>query len=212
MNETRVFLLNAAALEGREGVWLTRLSPYRRARAERSLFVRGRTLSLAAGALLDLALQRYGLRERDMQYGFGENGKPFFRNAPALHFNLSHTEQFVLLALGGEEVGCDIEYIRPIRFHLAERYFSPEERAWMQAEDTQRRFFRVWTAKESYLKAVGGSIAYLSAVTVDLDQHIVCGADGWFLHEYELDTCAAACCARGDAFAPLCDLTKEAKI
>jgi len=82
----------------------------------------------------------------------------------AWHFNISHTEGLVALAIARAPVGVDVEWTaRPGRtVELAERYFAPSEvlalRA-LPAAEQRERFFDLWTLKEAYIKARGKGLA-----------------------------------------------------
>lgn len=90
------------------------------------------------------------------------NGKPALAGASALHFNISHSEDRLLIGLShGAKLGVDIEVQRPVRDAraLAHRYFVGSELdAVENAPDDAARdlaFLRVWTRKEACLKAIG---------------------------------------------------------
>ena len=87
-------------------------------------------------------------------YGFsvdeitiGENGKPC---VDKINYNISHSGNIVICAVSEQAVGCDVELVRDIKQNVAEKYFSEQEK--------KMDFFRVWTAKESYLKMTGEGI------------------------------------------------------
>lgn len=139
----------------------TRLSAYRQKKVNTFRLRKDKNLSLGAGLLLDYALSPYSLREQDMRYGAGENGKPFFENVPTLHFSLSHSGTKALLALGDGEVGCDTEEITAADLKIAARFFHPEEYAALLAAPADRQneaFFRLWTLKESFIKMTGDGL------------------------------------------------------
>lgn len=76
------------------------------------------------------------------------------------HFNISHTDGLVALAVARSPIGVDVEWTsRPGRtVELAERYFAKAEVAALRALPAERqrdRFFELWTLKESYIKARG---------------------------------------------------------
>lgn len=176
------------------------LSPCRQQKIARLRQAGDRYRSLGAGLALDYALRSYGngLRERDMEYVFGEWGKPSFKDYPAIHFSLSHSGAYAICSIGESPVGNDIERIKKGRLKVAERFFTAQEldflygrqdqeeslygrqdqeeslyrgqdraernarsaciehgRGQVSEEETERRMFRIWTMKESFLKATG---------------------------------------------------------
>lgn len=84
------------------------------------------------------------------------NGKPVLLNAP-LHFNLSHSGDFVACAVYEHPVGIDIEALRDVSPTLLKRICTAQERAYICADNSfdSARLLQVWTAKEAYLKYLG---------------------------------------------------------
>lgn len=97
---------------------------------------------------------------RRLTYRYGQDGKPYFKDIP-LYFSISHSGDYVLLAVSGREIGADIQAHRAgAAERIAERYFSPEEiRALHSAQDRDALFFRLWTRKEAYGKLTGRGLA-----------------------------------------------------
>ena len=99
-------------------------------------------------------------------------GKPFFPAAPGLHFSLSHSGGYGACAFHVRPVGFDLQLHTECRREaIARRCFHPEEYAYL-AKTGFEDFFRVWTAKESYVKYTGSGIAGI------LDKFIVADGDG----------------------------------
>jgi 4'-phosphopantetheinyl transferase len=79
----------------------------------------------------------------------------------ALQFNLSHSQDLALYAIGRERaVGIDVERIRPVpdAEQIVGRFFSFSEHALFRALPPRQKlegFFNCWTRKEAYLKARG---------------------------------------------------------
>ncbi|MCM1089893.1 MAG: 4'-phosphopantetheinyl transferase superfamily protein [Butyrivibrio sp.] len=97
------------------------------------------------------------------EYCYGEHGKPDFAGG-GLHFNLSHSGQYVCCALAEEEVGIDIQRMRPMKnMRVAERFFSQGENDLLQEcgseKERQELFYRIWVRKEAYAKLSGAGIA-----------------------------------------------------
>jgi 4'-phosphopantetheinyl transferase len=126
--------------------------------ADRQRFLLGRgLLRLLAGAQLNLPPDRVELHE-------GPFGKPFIVPPPgegALHFNISHSGQLVLLAFHrAREVGVDVEQVQPGHHweDIAQRVFSPQEHQGLLALNPDERdgaFFQAWTRHEARLKTLG---------------------------------------------------------
>ena len=79
---------------------------------------------------------------------------------PPVDASMSHSGRWVAVALCRTgRIGIDVETVRPVTPSLAERCLSPDELAWMKEVEPgaaqNHRFFRLWTAKEAFLKATG---------------------------------------------------------
>lgn len=98
----------------------------------------------------------------------GEEGKPYLLapvGAPAVHFSLSHSGELALCAVAqGREVGVDVERVHPVPAwrQIATRYFSERENQALDAlpaDQAVEAFFRGWTRKEAYSKALGRGVS-----------------------------------------------------
>jgi 4'-phosphopantetheinyl transferase len=105
----------------------------------------------------------------DWRFRLNAYGKPEIANrdrkARGIMFNLSHTQDLIVLGVTYRNaVGVDTENlrIRPAPLKVAERFFSPEEVAalyLLPAADRHRRFYQIWTLKEAYIKARGRGLS-----------------------------------------------------
>jgi 4'-phosphopantetheinyl transferase len=93
-----------------------------------------------------------------------EHGKPYLADYPELAFNLSHSADRVMIAVGWLcQLGIDIEICKQ-RINLSGlvgKCFAEEEAAyWAKLPETQksREFYRFWTRKEAFVKATGHGI------------------------------------------------------
>lgn len=99
-----------------------------------------------------------GIKNSDLDFATNEYGKPFLRSFYNYKFNLSHSGNWVVCATNRHPVGIDIEYIQPIDFNIAKRFFSMEEYSALlnlKSSSQLSYFYDLWTLKESYIKAVG---------------------------------------------------------
>jgi 4'-phosphopantetheinyl transferase len=148
-------------------------------RAARFVFGRDRRRFIAARAALRWILgDRLGESPQRLEFAYGPHGKPELGEAwqnSAIRFNLAHSGDWAVAAVAeNKRVGIDLEQHRslPERQEIAKRHFSAREMAQLDAlpEELQHdAFFRCWTRKEAYLKALGCGLSMaLDAFDVSL--------------------------------------------
>jgi len=109
----------------------------------------------------------------EVQISQTDFGKPVV--AGALHFNVSHSGDLVLLALSADRaVGIDVERCRGVErvSALVARWLTSAEQQDVARRvdggaDLSEAFLRVWSLKEARLKALGVGIA--NAAHADID-------------------------------------------
>lgn len=96
----------------------------------------------------------------------GEQGKPFLKAYPQIHFNISHGKDMVVCGVGDSPLGVDVEAVRPVKKNIFRRVLTEKEQDWLRKSEKYRGedgwyrdFFRLWTLKESYAKAMGKGLA-----------------------------------------------------
>ena len=82
-----------------------------------------------------------------------EMGKPYFADC-ALHFNVSHSGEYLAIAVSELPVGVDIQEPKNIKDGMFRKVVQTEE-AVVIGDDRQNDFLRLWTLKESFVKAEG---------------------------------------------------------
>jgi len=94
-----------------------------------------------------------------------EHGKPYLADVPELAFNLSHSADAMVIAVGQNcRLGVDIEFCNPRAnlVGLVDKCFADEEIAyWNALPEVQQiaGFYRFWTRKEAFVKATGHGIS-----------------------------------------------------
>lgn len=111
--------------------------------------------SLAAGLLFAYGLKKQGFEKEDTTIVYGENGKPKFRQELGLFFNVTHAGDYAAVAFFEEEIGIDLEKVREKKEKLAERFFAKEEQTFLHNNWSDEAFTKIWTRKESFVKACG---------------------------------------------------------
>ncbi|ASQ46396.1 4'-phosphopantetheinyl transferase family protein [Legionella clemsonensis] len=137
-----------------------------RHRAQRFHFPHHQRRFAVSHAMLRAILGRYLKHPpSELLFTYGSHGKPSVKSLCNLEFNLTHSGELALLAIGQQfPLGIDIEFFsaRPY-LGLAKTVFSALEVAqlsalppWMQPLG----FFHVWSQKEALIKACGLGLSY----------------------------------------------------
>ena len=149
--------------------WTAELSEDERNRAARFVFPELRQRFTAGRGLLRTILSGYlDIPPAEIQFSYNGYGKPDLCGLAAgigLNFNLSHSAGLAVLGVClGRRIGVDVEAIRDnVKCEeLAERFFSRREVAdlfSLPSAERREAFFRCWTRKEAYIKAVGRGLS-----------------------------------------------------
>ncbi len=157
------------------------ISKAERERIGRFRFEVDRHTALLTRAHLRILLSRYApIDPRAWEFELNPHGRPFIsapRQARHLCFNLSHTRGLIGFVVARDlEVGIDVEdtECRDAPLASAADFFSPREvkaLASLPESERSKRFFELWTLKESYLKARGvGLTVDLHTFSFEVDQ------------------------------------------
>ncbi|NLT09753.1 MAG: 4'-phosphopantetheinyl transferase superfamily protein [Ruminococcus sp.] len=146
-----------------------------------------------AHAMLRECLRPYGIDYNDdTPVSRGKMGKPSLADRPDVHFNLSHADGVTACIVSGRECGIDCEGVRPFRQNVIRRVFSEKEKQLFEAapeEEKNLLFFRLWTLKEAYVKAIGTGISFPmnEAEFSFADGEIICSQPDCSFRQYILE-------------------------
>lgn len=166
----------------------TVLSPKERARADRFRFPALRRDFVAAHGILRHLLSRYtGIAADAIEFTEGVRGKPALAAPGPIRFNISHSGGVGLYAISnGLDIGVDVEQHRELGDlrAVAAHYFAPEEIEELEGMAEAGRnaaFFRCWSRKEAFVKALGDGFSWpLDSffVSVSAEAGLVAGKTG----------------------------------
>ncbi|WP_131781794.1 4'-phosphopantetheinyl transferase family protein [Legionella gresilensis] len=136
------------------------------ARANRFYFPHHKRRFSIARTMLRLILSRYlQIAPNKLIFSYNKYGKPSVINSKQLEFNVSHSQDLALLAIGQQfPVGVDLEFFsaRPYK-GIAKHLFSLQEQeklANLPAYYQALGFFNIWALKEAFIKACGMGLSY----------------------------------------------------
>jgi len=146
--------------------------------------VKDKKLCVIAYALLCFGLkQLYGIEGR-LEFQYNQYGKPYIKEYPNIFFSISHTDGLALCAISDAEIGADCEKIGNYDDGVAKMISSTNEYEYLnKTNDKNRMFFKLWTLKESYIKAIGMGLSMpLNSFEFELDT----STNNYTLKEYNL--------------------------
>lgn len=112
-------------------------------------------LSAGAYLLLEKTLKKLGVKSSRYEFKYDKNGKPFLEGCP-LHFSLSHSGDFVAVAISDNSVGVDIQEMKDIDLDARKLVFNEEdEKFFLESEDKLDAFYSLWAIKEAVYKFDG---------------------------------------------------------
>jgi len=170
-------LANCLLMPSRIDIWLyslatlhedaaTLLDATELARANRYHFARHSRRFIMARAILRCIIGRYlNIPPKDIAFTYQTHGKPEIPHPAQIQFNLSHSQDMALLAIGQNyPMGIDIEFFTDRPYDgIGTHAFSPEENMQLHKATNELKaltFFNIWAQKEAVIKACGLGLHY----------------------------------------------------
>lgn len=173
--KTKIYIMNVMPLV--EPLLLEKymsdVSKQRLEKVRRLKTAKAKALTLGVELLLNKALsQSYDLGQ-PLIITKEPQGKPVLRDYPYIHFNLSHSGDYAVCAVGAGPVGVDLQKMDAPNLKLATRFFTNKESEWLLSlpvEKQKQGFYDLWVIKESYMKYTGKGFGLpMDAFTVKIE-------------------------------------------
>lgn len=126
-------------------------------KVKRLKFINDKKRTLAGELLVRYAMVLdKQIPKTELIFDVHENGKPYCKSFPGVHFNISHSGLWVVCAVSDRPIGIDIEKIDGADMQIAKRFFTEYEYQYLQRQENKVEiFYKLWTLKESYIKCTG---------------------------------------------------------
>ena len=157
---------------------------------------------------------KLGWQNSAIEFCYNDFGKPILCNARDFHFNLSHSGDWVVMAISSADVGIDIEQVVPLDLSIAQHFFSAREYHKLNSLPVSLQlnfFYQIWTLKESYIKMTGQGLSIaLDSFTIQLEGKEVTyprllteNTGNIYFRQYDMQSSyKLAVCAQEDSFSP----------
>ena len=175
----------------------TFLSPDRRSMLRKFKFVEDRIRSIFSELLVrTYTIENFGMVNEEIRFIKNKYGKPAIAGSMPFHYNISHSGHWVVAVFDDFPVGIDIEKIEKIDLAVADFCFSQVEKKQLldQPEESHlAHFYKVWTLKESYIKAVGKGLSIppqsfsISLINKEIRFQSDTDKEHWCFHQYTID-------------------------
>jgi len=126
---------------------------------KRLFFREDRNRSLLALLLCKMYISKlFGIEKRNIFFKTDIYNKPYLDSFDDIHFNISHSDCLVAVAISNSPVGIDVEKIRKMDINQLKSAFSCNEQAVLHnlpPNKQRHELFKIWTMKESIAKYIG---------------------------------------------------------
>ena len=156
MFEAAILIVTPELAQSEFDALLPLVSPKKQERLKSFKFFRDARNCLLGDLLARVEINRVaGLDAWKLEFTTNAYGKPLLVGRPRIHFNISHAGDYIACAVANEPVGIDVEVIKDTDLKIAERFFAVDEMTYVTDGDSTRRFYEIWTKKESHIKWEG---------------------------------------------------------
>lgn len=123
-----------------------------------------------------IIVEKLGIKNKKIIFNKNEYGKPYLKDYINFNFNISHSGEFVVCAIDDKPIGIDIEQIKHMEYEdIAESFFSVSEFEYIAKADLRsraKRFYEIWTLKESYIKCCGQGLSMpLKSFSINISEY-----------------------------------------
>jgi 4'-phosphopantetheinyl transferase len=151
---------------------------------------------VSRGALRNVLGKYLNQLPATIEFEKGINKKPYIKNTGDidLYYNMSHSGDWILLAISSSEIGVDTEFVNQSFDYkeVIQENFSTPEINYLDKNLSAERFFMLWTRKEALLKATGKGLDDELKLIPCLDgihfvqSSVMASTDNWRVSSFEL--------------------------
>ena len=195
----KLFLTNIKNIEPEQEY---KISPERCEKVKRYKSANDKRRCIAAGLLIEKFLPNTKITTNNF-------GKPIAENGVC--FNISHSGDYVLIAISDCDIGCDIQRLKYQNIKKIPKFLFNENELSVLRSSTDKNgaFFKMWTKKESFLKCIGeGFHRPAKSVDVSSNSFFENGTDYYF-RLYSFSDYIISICSKKNIFPDYIEFVEE---
>lgn len=180
------------------------LLPDEHARAEHYSQEKDRNRFIISRGYLRILLGKYlNLAPQSIRFDIGNNKKPNVKNTGNinLRYNVSHSGNYILIAVADTEVGVDVEHMAPHHYdEIMEIALNQAEMNYVKSSTNPiASFYTLWTRKEALLKAtakgIDDNLKNIPSLNGEhiIDVNIIGSLNSFFVKSFKIDENYTAC-------------------
>ncbi len=139
--------------------YLNKISEERREKVKKYVRPLDQKRCILGEVLLRYILKlHYRMDSSDISFQYNKYGKPMLSKHMGIHFNISHSDEWILCGVSDAPIGIDVEGGMKDVLPIAKRFFTEDENKYINSKllcNQYDAFYKIWTLKESYIKCVG---------------------------------------------------------
>lgn len=158
MNNVQIMIADVNDFKAQKEALLSQIAPCYVAKYEKHKIPKDKLQEVVSGYLL----REYLGITQDAQLTYNDHEKPMLTSKEKF-FNLSHSEDCVVLGIADCDLGIDAEKVRKCHDAMVKKVFQPEhqdEMKGLEGLDRDEKFTEIWTKYEAILKLEGIGLAY----------------------------------------------------
>lgn len=136
------------------------------------IYEKDKQLTILSRILLIKILQdNYNLDYNNLEIKYNKYNKPLINN---IYFNISHSNEYAIVATSNNKIGIDIEKIRKVNINIINYFCTTLEKKYiLNSNNHYKSLFEIFCLKEAYFKMLGTGITNLKEIEFKIIDNLI---------------------------------------
>ncbi len=180
----KTYIVKVDSISDAEFNYMLKILPIERQKQILRQRIKQNTDNMLIGSILAryAIKNEFGIPIAKQVFSTGEHGKPYLKNHSDIHFNISHSGQYVVCAVADVPIGIDVQKVSEFNLSVAERVCNEQEITQiLTSTDKASEFIKLWTQKEAYVKMLGCGIGMCDLKDIPMNKIKSVYLDGYWI-------------------------------